>query len=59
MGENSHWLPGGFAEKSKIQNIDYSKVPDNIPLKEMLRETHKAMYKPKFHLVIKSIHSYW
>ncbi len=51
MGENSHWLPGGFAEKSKIQNIDYSKVPENIPLKEMLKETHKAMHKPKFFFI--------
>jgi hypothetical protein len=50
MGENSHWLPGGFAVNSKIQNIDYSKVPDNIPLKEMLKETHKALHEPEFHL---------
>ncbi|MBN2635559.1 MAG: aldo/keto reductase [Prolixibacteraceae bacterium] len=48
MGENDHWLPGGFAEKSRIQNIDLSKVPENIPLKELLKETHKAFYKPKF-----------
>lgn len=48
MGENDHWLPGGFAEKSKIQNIDFSKVPENIPLKKMLTEMHKEMHKPKF-----------
>ena len=50
MGEDSHWLPGGFITNSKIQNVDYSKVPDNIPLKEMLLETHKSLYKPEYHL---------
>ncbi len=50
MGENSHWLPGGFATNSRIQNVDLSKVPSGIPLKEMLQETHKALYQPEFHM---------
>lgn len=50
MGENDHWLPGGFVTNSRLQNIDYSKVPENIPLKEMLTEAHKAFYKPEYHL---------
>lgn len=50
MGENSHWLPGGFVTNSRIQKIDFSKVPSNIPLKEMLTETHNAFYVPKYHL---------
>jgi hypothetical protein len=48
MGDNDHWLPGGFADEVKIQNIDYSRVPENIPLKEMLLETHKAFHVQKY-----------
>ena len=51
MGENSHWLPGGFADKSKIENVDYSKVPDHIPLKDMLKEAHHAFHQPKFYFI--------
>ncbi len=51
MGENSHWLPGGFITNSKIQNVDFSKVPSNIPLEEILKETHKKFYKPEFYLI--------
>jgi len=53
MGEGSHWLPGGFATNSRIQDIDFSKVPDNIPLKKMLKETHSNMYVPDYKLVRK------
>ena len=53
MGENNHWLPGGFATDSRIRNFDFSKVPSNIPLEKMLRETHKALYKPEFHMISK------
>ena len=43
-----HWFPGQFATKEFIDKIDMSKVPDNIPLKEMIEETHNAFYNPKF-----------
>ena len=48
MGDNDHWLPGGFADIAKIQKVDFSKVPENIPLKEMLLETHKAFHVQKY-----------
>ena len=38
FGDNSHWLQGSFAFDTNIEKIDYSKVPENIPLKEMLKE---------------------
>ena len=53
MGENSHWLPGGFAFNSKIQNIDFSAVPSDIPLKKMLQETHGELYVPEYKLIKK------
>lgn len=53
MGSDNHWLPGGYAFSSKIRNIDYSKVPENIPLNEMLQETHRKLYQPEFKLLKK------
>lgn len=48
FGDNSHWLPGAFAFDSNIEKIDYSKVPANIPLKELLKEAHKEFYTPDY-----------
>jgi predicted aldo/keto reductase-like oxidoreductase len=45
--EKDHWLPGSFATDENIAKIDLSKVPENIPLKEMLAETHRELYIPK------------
>lgn len=52
MGENSHWLPGGFAFNTKIEEVDFSKVPAEIPLKKMLKETHRQLYVPGYKLII-------
>ena len=49
--EKDHWLPGFFATDKNIAKIDVSKVPDNIPLKKMLAETHKELYKPKIKMI--------
>ncbi|MCF6358960.1 MAG: hypothetical protein L3J54_14265, partial [Draconibacterium sp.] len=51
--EKDHWLPGFFATNENISNIDLSKVPNNIPLKMMLAETHKELYKPKIKMIKK------
>ena len=42
-----HWFAGEFATPDKIAGIDMSKVPSEIPLKEMLTEAHNAFYIPK------------
>ncbi len=57
MGENSHWLYGGFATNSRIESIDNSKIPANVPLKKMLKETHKELYVPEYKLVKKIQHN--
>jgi len=50
--QKSHWFPGVYAFDSNIKNVDVSKVPENIPLKKMLAETHKELYtQPKFKLI--------
>ncbi len=41
------WIPGNFATPENIARINMDKVPENIPLKEILIETHKALYKVK------------
>lgn len=45
--EKDHWLPGKFATDENIAKIDFSKVPENIPLKEMLSETHRKFFVQK------------
>ena len=49
--QKDHWFPGRFATDENISKIDLSKVPENIPLKEMLAETHKELYTPEFSLI--------
>jgi len=48
--ENSHWLPGKQAFHPLVEKIDLSKVPAEIPLKEMLSEAHREFYVPDFKL---------
>ncbi|MCW3786088.1 aldo/keto reductase [Plebeiibacterium sediminum] len=38
------WVPGVYATAENISKIDFSKVSDSIPLKEMLLELHDALY---------------
>jgi predicted aldo/keto reductase-like oxidoreductase len=47
-----HWFPGSYASQSNIDKIDLSRVPADIPLKEMLAETHKELYTLEFKLAI-------
>jgi len=44
-----HWFPGLYAFDENISKIDCSNVPENIPLKKLLAETHKALFIPEFH----------
>ncbi len=45
-----HWFPGVKASKKNVEKIDFSNVPDEIPLKELLLETHKELSVPEFKL---------
>jgi len=40
----NHWVPGRYATDENINKINFSTVPTNIPLKEILKELHKAFY---------------
>lgn len=41
----NHWVPGVLATPDAINKIDFSQVPQHIPLKEMLTELHQAFYQ--------------
>lgn len=45
--EKGHWFPGCFATDDRIEQIDCARIPAGLPLQEMLRETHAALYQPK------------
>jgi predicted aldo/keto reductase-like oxidoreductase len=48
--ERSHWLPGEMAFNHHLEKLDLSKVPGEIPLKQLLAEAHKEFYQPQFKL---------
>ncbi len=48
--EKSHWFPGLMATDQNIKKIITSRIPANIPLKKILAETHKELYKPEYKL---------
>ena len=47
LKDQNHWLPGAFATPEEIEKIDFTKVPGELPLKELLTELHEALYQPK------------
>jgi hypothetical protein len=44
---DSEWFWGAFASDDNLEKVDMSRVPKGIPLKEMLRETHRELYVQK------------
>lgn len=47
MHEGDRWAPGAFPTEERLAKIDMSRCPEGIPIKQMLKETHEALYKPK------------
>jgi predicted aldo/keto reductase-like oxidoreductase len=45
--ENDNWFQGSFPTPEKLAKIDTSKCPEGIPIIELLKETHDALYKIK------------
>ncbi|TLX72562.1 aldo/keto reductase [Labilibacter sediminis] len=41
----NHWVPGIFATPENLNKFDFSRIPNNIPLREMLSELHQALYQ--------------
>jgi len=45
--EKGHWFPGNFPTRENLKKIDLSRCPSDIPLIDLISETHKALYRPK------------
>ena len=45
--EKDHWFPGRFPTEENLQNINLANCPSNIPLVELIKETHEGLYRPK------------
>ena len=48
--QKSHWFPGMLPTAENLAKIDTTKIPPNIPLKELLAETHKELFVPEYKL---------
>lgn len=45
--EKDHWFPGNFPTEENLKKIDLTRCPQEIPLVELIRETHEGLYRPK------------
>lgn len=45
--EKDHWFPGNFPTKENLQKINLKNCPPNIPLIELIEETHEGLYRAK------------
>lgn len=45
--EKGHWFPGTFPTEELLKKVDVGKCPPNYPLVDIIRETHKLLYKEK------------
>jgi predicted aldo/keto reductase-like oxidoreductase len=45
--EKGHWFPGSFPTRENLKKVDLSRCPANIPLINLIRETHEGLYRPK------------
>ena len=45
--EHDRWFGGAFPTPDKLAKIDMSKCPPSIPLKQLLIETHQALYRER------------
>lgn len=43
----SEWFWGAFPTEENLAKLDTRRVPEGVPLKQMLRETHQALFEPK------------
>jgi predicted aldo/keto reductase-like oxidoreductase len=41
------WFPGAFPTEENLKKIDLSRSPNGIPVLDLLRETHRELYKQK------------
>jgi predicted aldo/keto reductase-like oxidoreductase len=45
--EKGHWFPGNFPTEENIKKIDLTKCLSDIPVADLIRETHEELYRAK------------
>ncbi len=45
--EKDHWFPGNFPTEENLKKIDLTRCPADIPLVDLIRETHEGLYRSK------------
>jgi len=45
--EKDHWFPGVFPTPENMKKIDTSRCPAHIPIVDLIKETHRELYRPK------------
>lgn len=45
--EKDHWFPGRFPTEENLKQIDLSKCPPELPIIELIGETHRELFRPK------------
>jgi predicted aldo/keto reductase-like oxidoreductase len=45
--EKDHWFPGNFPTEENLKKVDLSSCPKDVPVIELIRETHEGLYRPK------------
>jgi hypothetical protein len=45
--EKGHWFPGNFPTKANLKKVDLSLCPAGVPVIELIKETHKGLFRPK------------
>lgn len=47
LEDKGHWFPGAYASPERVARVRVEKAPPGVPIREMLTETHKALFIPK------------
>src|SRR5688572_1406890 len=45
--EKDHWFPGRFVSEEALGQVDLRRAPPDVPVLDLLREAHEALYQPK------------
>ncbi|HET6555992.1 MAG TPA: aldo/keto reductase, partial [Prolixibacteraceae bacterium] len=45
--EKGHWFPGSFPTEENLAKVDVSRCPADVPVVELIRETHKGLYRTR------------
>jgi len=45
--EKDHWFPGVFPTEENLKKIDLTHCPSDIPVVDLIMETHQELFRPK------------